>query len=411
MAPPIASIVIVGAGQAGASAAAKLRQLGFDGSIDLIGNEPELPYQRPPLSKKYLTGELDAERLLLHPHAFYAERNITLHLGTTITDIDRDRSVIRLADLRELRYDRLLLATGAAPRHLPTAMITGEVPTHTVRSRADADRLRPAFSGSRSVLIIGGGYIGLEIAASARRYGLVTTLLEAAPRILQRVAAPATSQRFTRLHQDNGVDVRTGVKITGLSASPGGGCTATLSDGMTITADLAVIGIGVAPATAVAERANLLLDNGIAVDALCTTSDPAIFAAGDCASFPLNGTRIRLESVQNAHEQAEAAAVNMLGGATPYAPVPWFWSDQYDVKLQIAGLNTGYDQVIERTGARAGTGSAWYFANGRFIATDAYNDAAAFMVAKRLLEAGLSPPPDQIADPAIPLKSFLASAR
>lgn len=407
----IHTIAVVGAGQAGASAVAILRALGFAGRLVLIGAEPLPPYQRPPLSKTYLMGEKEVDRLLLQPEAFYREGEIELLVDRPVTAIDRDSNRLRLADGGEIVWDRLLLATGAVPRRLPAALAAEDAPLHTIRTRDDVDRVAPAFAGAKSTLIVGGGYIGLEMAAIARHFGLDTTLIEAAPRILQRVAAAETADRFARLHRERGVDLREATGLTGLRREADGSCRVVLSDGTEMSVDFAVIGIGVDPDTGLAAAAGLEIDNGIAVDAWCRTSDERIFAAGDCASFPWQGRRIRLESVQNAIEQAEAAAVNMLGGEQIYDPVPWFWSDQYDVKLQIAGLNQGYDRVVARPGQREGASSVWYFAGERFLAVDAFNDAVAYMVGKRLLEAGRSPAFEALSDHDVPLKSLLEPGR
>lgn len=396
-------IVIVGAGQAAAACAAKLRALGHAGPLTLIGDEPVAPYQRPPLSKAYLLGEMPLERLTLRAPGFWQEQGITLRLGAPVTAIDRQAHTLRLAE-EDLPYDRLVLATGARARQLPPAVGGALGGVHTVRNLADVDAMAPAFREGARVAIIGGGYIGLEAAAVAAKKGLSVTLIEAAPRILGRVAAPETADWFRALHLRHGVEILEGraverlegeTQVTGVR----------LADGSVIAADFVILGIGIAPDTALAAEAGLTLDNGIACDAFGRTSDPAIWAAGDCASFPLAGGRMRLESVGNAIDMAEAVAANLMGADTPYAPRPWFWSDQYDVKLQIAGLGAGHDRVVTRPSA---TGiSFWYFAQGRLIAIDAANDPRAYMVGKRLIEAGRSPAPEAVADPATDLKALL----
>lgn len=400
-------IVIIGAGQAGAALAAKLRALGHGGPITMIGEEPAPPYQRPPLSKKYLLGEMTPERLYLRPPGFYVENRIDLHLAETAQTIDRaDRQVI--AGGRAVGYDQLALTTGAVPRRLPGSLGGALQGVHVVRTLADVDAMAPAFVAGARLLIVGGGYIGLEAAAVAATRGLTVTLVEAAERILQRVAAPETSAWFRDLHRRHGVDLREGtglVRLTGEARVTG----AELTDGTALDLDLVIVGIGVTPATELAEGAGLVVDNGIAVDAIGRTSDPHIWAAGDCASLPWRGTRIRLESVQNAIDQAEAVAANMLGAGTPYLPQPWFWSDQYDVKLQIAGLNTGHDRVIVRHGERAASASHWYYRGAELLAVDAMNDPRAYMTAKRLIEAGRSPDPAAVADPATDLKALMAA--
>ncbi|MFN4057200.1 MAG: NAD(P)/FAD-dependent oxidoreductase [Roseinatronobacter sp.] len=395
-------IVVIGAGQAGASLVAKLRAEGFGGTITLIGSEPVLPYQRPPLSKAYLLGDMALDRLFLRPAQFYADQHIDLRLGQAVSAIDRAARHVHLAD-EVLPYDALALTTGSTPRRLPAA-IGGALPgVHLVRDLADVDAMGPEFRAGARVVIVGGGYIGLEAAAVAAKRGLDVTVLEMAPRILARVAAPETSDAIRALHQSQGVKI---LEMTGLERVLGTDRVTgvRLSDGTDLPADFVIAGIGILPATALAEAAGLTLDNGIAVDAQGRTSDPAIWAAGDCASFPWRGGRLRLESVQNAIDQAELVAGNMLGAERAYAPIPWFWSDQYDMKLQIAGLNMGYDQVVVRDGPAR---SHWYFGAGQFLAVDAMGDPRAFMVGKRLLEQGISPAPAQVADPATDLKTLL----
>ncbi len=397
-------IVVVGAGQAGAALVAKLRSLGFASALTLIGAEPVPPYQRPPLSKKYLTGEMARPRLFLRPEAFYADQAIALRLGQPVTAIDRGARTLRLGD-EVLGWDRLVLTTGAAPRRWPSALGGDLAGVHVMRSLADADAMAPEFRPGARVVIVGGGYIGLEAAAVAASRGLRVTLIEAAPRILARVACAETADWFRALHAAHGVEILEGAavaRLTGETRVTG----AQLAGGRHIPCDFAIIGIGVLPETGLAEAAGLEIADGIATDALGRTSDPAIWAAGDCASFPHGAGRLRLESVQNAIDQAEAVAANLMGADTPYVPMPWFWSDQYDAKLQIAGLGTGADRIVVRQGDGPGT-SHWYFAGDRLLAVDAMNDARAYMLGKRLIEAGHSPDPARLADPAMPLRSLL----
>lgn len=399
-------IVVIGAGQAGAELAAALRAGGFGGRLTLAGEEDAPPYQRPPLSKKYLLGEMTAERLWLKPHDFYAEARIELALGVPVLAIDRAARTVRLADGRALGWDLLALTTGARPRLLPEATGGGLAGVYPVRTLADVDAMAAEFAPGRRALIVGGGYIGLEAAAVAAAKGLSVDLVEAAPRILGRVAAPETADYFRALHGSHGVRIREGVGLARLTGDHGRVNGALLADGARIAADFALVGIGVAPNDALAAEAGLAIDNGIAVDEFCATSDPAIFAAGDCASFPWRGRRIRLESVQNAIDQAKAAAGAMLGRPVAYDPTPWFWSDQYDVKLQIAGLNAGWDRIVTRPGAREGARSVWYFGAGRLLAVDAMNDPRAYMTAKRWLEAGVSPDQGRVADLSLDLKDI-----
>lgn len=409
-------VVVVGAGQAGCALVAKLRGEGFDGAITLIGAEPVPPYQRPPLSKAYLLGELAVERLFLRPAAFYADHGIDLRTATTVSAIDTAaRSVSlaagvslaggdTLAGGEVLAYDALVLTTGSSPRHLPAA-IGGDLENVMVmRELADADRMAPHLVAGNRVLIVGGGYIGLEAAAVCASKGMVVTLIEAAPRILQRVAAPETSDFFRALHQAHGVTIREGIGLEQLLGA-GRVTGARLADGSEIAVDLVVVGVGITPNTALAQAAGLAIENGIRTDAQGRTSDPQVWAAGDCASLMFKGQRIRLESVGNAIDQAEVVALNILGRPTDYVPAPWFWSDQYDCKLQIGGLNIGYDAVHVRQvgGARA----HWYYRGATLLAVDAMNDSRAYMIGKRLIEAGRSPAPDVLSDPATDLKALL----
>jgi len=390
------NIVILGAGQAAASMAAKLRSLGHQGGITLIGDEPAPPYQRPPLSKAYLLGEMGLDRLTLRAPEWWREQGITLHLGQPATAIDRARRVV-VTTGGEYPYDTLALTLGASPRRLPAAM-GGDLPgVHVVRNLADIATLRPELAAGRRLVVIGGGYIGLEAAAVARKLGLEVTLIEAAPRILARVASAETADMIRDLHHAHGVTIIEGAsieRITGDAAADG----VALADGRSLPADLVICGIGILPETALAEAAGLVIDNGIAVDAQGRTSDPAIWAAGDCASFPAPSGRLRLESVGNAIDMAETVAANILGAGRDYVAKPWFWSDQFDAKLQIAGLNTGFDRVVTRPGAGPHSGSVWYFRDGRLIAVDALNDARAYMIGKRLIEAGKSPAPEAVAE-------------
>ena len=393
-------IVVIGAGQAGASLVAKLRELGFDGPLTLVGDEPVPPYQRPPLSKKFLLGEMDEARLYLRRADFYSERDIALCTGTAVDRIERETRAVVLANGDTLPYDRLALTTGAAPRRLPAAIGGDLGGVYTLRSIADVDAMRDELREGRRLLVIGGGYIGLEAAAVAAMQGLQVTLIEMADRILQRVAAEPTSDYFRTMHRANGVDIRESTGLTRLVGENGRVVAAELADGSSLPVDFVIVGIGITPNSALAAEAGLAAANGIEVDAQGrSVSDPAIFAAGDCALFPYRGEPTRLESVQNAIDQAEAAAAAMLGGEALYNPVPWFWSDQYKCKLQIAGLNRGYARTTVRPGTKEGAQSVWYWdGEGRMLAVDSMNDPRAYMAGKRWLEAGESPTPEVIAD-------------
>ena len=354
-------VVVVGAGQAGLALAARLRADGFDGQITLIGAEPHPPYQRPPLSKDYLLGELQRERLYLRPESFYAEQGIDLRMGAEVAFIDTGRREVSLVTGGVVPYDELVLTTGSTPRRLPAA-IGGDLDGVLVmRDTRDADRLAPELAEGKRVLVVGGGYIGLEAAAVCAKRGLA------------------------------GEDGH----VRG----------AVLSTGEEIPVDLVLVGVGVVPNTKLAESAGIEVENGIKTDEYGRTSAPHVWAAGDCASLPHGEGRIRLESVGNAIDQAEAVARNIMGANAPYVPQPWFWSDQYDTKLQIAGLNTGYDRVFVR---EIGAGlSHWYYCGDRLVAVDAMNDSRAYMIGKRLLEAGKSPAPEVVIDPATDLKALL----
>jgi len=400
-------IVIVGAGQAGVALAAKLRALGYADPVILIGDETMPPYQRPPLSKKYVSGELDVERLLIRPRDWYAEQNVDLRLEQRVTALSPLNHELTFSDGSRLRYSKLALTSGARPRNLP-AEIGGTLPgVVTIRGLVDADAIIPQLKTGMDLVVVGGGYIGLEAAAVTAAKGMQVTVLEAAERILQRVAAAETSAYFRDLHGRHGVIVREATALDRLTAREGRVAGVALKDGTELPADLVIVGIGVLPNDDLAREAGLLVENGITVDAQGRSSDPDIFAAGDCANFPWQGQRTRLESVQNAIEQAEHAAAAMLGAPEHYNPVPWFWSDQYDVKLQIAGLNRGYDQVVVRPGKRPGSQSVWYYRQGVLIAVDAMNDALAYAFGKKALEAGKTISPAQAADPAVDLKAAI----
>ncbi len=397
-------VVIVGAGQAGAAAAAKLRALGYAGAITLIGAEAAPPYQRPPLSKAYLLGEMEEARLWLRAPEFWDEAQITLKLGAAVTAIDTTAQTVRVGD-EVLGYDALILTTGSTPRRLPADVGGDLAGVYVVRSLADVDAMRPEFVAGRRLVIIGGGYIGLEGAAVGRKLGLEVSVIEMAPRILQRVAAPETSSYFRKLHEDHGAVI---MESTGLDRLLGETHVTgvRLKDGRDLPADFVIAGVGITPNTAEAAAAGIVLDNGIRTDAQGRTSAPNVWASGDCASFPLNGAQARLESVSHAIDHAELVAENIMGAARDYVPAPWFWSDQYDTKLQIAGLNTGYDQIVTR-GPVGDAVSFWYLKAGVLLAVDAMNDSRAYMVGKRLIESGRTPDMAQVANPATDLKALL----
>ncbi|SDY28393.1 3-phenylpropionate/trans-cinnamate dioxygenase ferredoxin reductase subunit [Jannaschia faecimaris] len=395
-------IAVIGAGQAGATLVETLRKSGFAGRLTLWGAEDALPYQRPPLSKAYLLGEMTRDRLHLRPQSFYDDHDVELHLGTRIAELDTEAKTLNHAGGTET-FDAAILATGSTPHTLPDRCTGGLPGTHVIRTLADIDRLRPQMIPGKRMLVVGGGYIGLEAAAVARKIGLDVTLVELNTRILGRVACAPTADWFRHLHREHGVDIREGVGLDTLLGEDRIEV-ARLTDGTEIPADIVIAGIGAYPETSLANAAGLTLDNGIAVDAQGRTSAPCIWAAGDCCSFPVGDLRIRLESVPNAIDMAEVVARNLLGAGEDYHPKPWFWSDQYDVKLQIAGLNTGFDNIVVRDGDGR---SHWYFQGDTLLAVDAMNAPRDYMVGKRLIEAGRSPDRTAVADPDVPIKSLM----
>lgn len=401
-------IVIIGGGQAAVSAIDTLRRRGYSGHIALVGEEPVLPYQRPPLSKKYLAGELEPERLTIRPAAFYVQHAVELHIGSRASAIERTRKQVRLEDGRELPYDALLLATGSRARRLalPGAELAG---VHYLRSKADVDAMRPELTPGRHLAVIGGGYIGLEVASTARERGLDVTVYEVASRLMSRVTCDAVAGFYQGEHERHGVHVRCSTRLVALHPGTDGrvGAVETHESG-TQPADLVVIGIGVLPADELAAAAGLECANGIRVDAHCRTSDPDIYAAGDCTQHPSAryGCRLRLESVDNAFEQGASAALNMLGIDAPHDKVPWFWSDQYDLKLIIVGISTGHDMVILRGAPAQRSFSACYLRQGELIALDTINAPKDQMAARRLVAQRVRPDLLRLADPAVPLKDL-----
>ena len=401
-----APVVIVGAGQAAASFITRHIALGNPAPLLLIGKEPYPPYQRPPLSKKYLLGELERERLFIRPPEWYAQQGVETRFNTRIVEIRRPEKRVLNAGGELIDYDKLILCTGAHARSLP-AGIGGTLPgVFTLRSIDDIDRMSPEFRKGRRLLIVGGGYIGLEAAAVSRQLGLDVTLLEIADRILQRVAAEATSAYFRKLHSDHGVDIRESARLHKLLEKNGRVCGAELESGEVIDADLVLVGIGGSPNTELAEAAGLDCDNGIRVNEICRTSDADIFAAGDCSNFTRDGQRIRLESVQNAADQGDLIARVLAGEDVAYTALPWFWSDQYDCKLQIVGLNLGHDQTVIRPGANESSMSVWYYRGDHLLAIDAMNEPKSYAFGRKIIEAGKNPSKAEVADPTTDLKSL-----
>jgi 3-phenylpropionate/trans-cinnamate dioxygenase ferredoxin reductase subunit len=403
-------IVIVGAGQAAAAAIDTLRRKGFTGAIVLLGEEDAWPYQRPPLSKKYLAGALAAERLLIRPPQFYAEHAIETHLAHRVTHIERTAQRVRLDDGTAHAYDELLLATGSRPRSLaaPGAELPG---VYFLRTLRDVEAIRSVLAPGRRVVIVGGGYIGLEVAASCRELGLEATVLEMADRTMNRVTCAEVSAFVEAEHARHGVRIccNTRVRAIAKDAASGRAHAVLCEDGAEYPADLVIVGVGVAPADELASAAGLDCANGITVDEFCRTSDPRILAAGDCSLHPSPhyGRRVRLESVDNAFEQGTSAALSMLGSPVAHNKIPWFWSDQYDLKLIIVGLNHDYDTLVMRGTPGARSFSACYLANGELIAVDTVNSPKDQMAARKLIAARARPNLDKLADPNLPLRECL----
>jgi 3-phenylpropionate/trans-cinnamate dioxygenase ferredoxin reductase subunit len=399
-------IVIVGAGQAAMQAVDTLRRRGFTGQLALVGEEPWLPYQRPPLSKKYLAGVLERERLTLRAAQFFAEHQVHTHLGRRVTDIAPHAHHVRLDDGLVLPYDALLLATGSRPRRLtvPGADLGG---VHYLRTVADADRIRAECAPGRRLVVIGGGYIGLEVAATARELGLEVSVIEMAERVMNRVTCPEVSAFYAAEHARRGVRIHCRETVRALHGDSAGRVRAVLTEqGGEYPADLVIVGVGVVPADELAKAAGIECENGVVTDAHCRTSDAVIYAAGDCASH-LNrqyGRHLRLESVDNAFEQGTTVALNLLGTPTPHDKVPWFWSDQYDLKLIIVGVALAYDRVILRGDPAARSFSVCYLRGGELVAMDTINSPKDQMGARKLIAVHARPELGKLANPAVPLK-------
>jgi 3-phenylpropionate/trans-cinnamate dioxygenase ferredoxin reductase subunit len=400
-------VVIVGGGQAAVQAIDTLRRKGYTGQLVLIGDEPWLPYQRPPLSKKYLAGALERERLLLRPEHFYESHSVATRLGRRVEEISRREQRLRLDDGSNVPYDALLVATGSRPRPLgaPGADLDG---VYFLRTIADVERIRAEWEPGKRLVIVGGGYIGLEVAATARELGLEVTVIEMADRVMNRVVCPQLSAFYEAEHARHGVRILCNSKVRALAAAPGSRRVRAVvtEDGQEHPADVVVAGCGVLPADELAVAAGLACENGVVVDDRCRTSDPMIYAAGDCTSHPSlhYGRRLRLESVDNAFEQGASAALNLLGLETIHDKVPWFWSDQYDLKLIIIGVGQGYDTVVMRGDPSTRGFSLCYLRAGELIAVDAVNSPKDQMAARKLIAVRARPNPDRLADPSVPLK-------
>ncbi len=401
----MSGIVIIGAGQAAGQAAASLRQEGYEGAITIFGDELFAPYQRPPLSKQYLSGELSIDRVYIRPIKFYEDRNIDLQCGVRVVAIDRQAKTISTDNGQTVPYYKLLICTGSRPRQLdiPGSNLPG---IHYLRQLDEVDRIREDMKEAQSICIVGGGYIGLEVAAVAVSAGLTVNILEMESRILQRVTNAEMSAFYHRLHTSRGVKLHTNTTCTGFAGDAR--IQSVLCGDHTIAADMVIVGIGILPNTELAEQAGLQCGNGILVDDHCRTSDPDIFSAGDCTNHPnpILARRLRLESVPNAMEQARTAAANMLGGDKTYASVPWFWSDQYELKLQMVGFSADGETAVIRGNPEELHFATFYLAQGKVVAVDAVNSPKEFMVAKRLY--GLEVNAEALADTEIDLKSLLS---
>jgi 3-phenylpropionate/trans-cinnamate dioxygenase ferredoxin reductase subunit len=399
-------LVIVGGGQAAAQAVQSLRQQGFAARITLVGDEPYPPYQRPPLSKKYLAGELARERLFLRPAAFYAQMGVTLELGARAEELEPAARRVRLNDGRTIAYDKLLLATGSRARRLevPGATLAN---VHYLRTIADTDAISASLAPGARVVLVGAGYIGLEVAAVVRQRGFDVMVLEAAARVMSRTVGPDVSAFYEARHREAGVALHCGASVKALHGTERVAAVET-TDGRAFPCDVAIVGIGVVPNVELAQSAGLECADGIVVDEHARTADENVVAAGDCTNHPLAlfGRRVRLESVPNAIHQAKIAAQTLLGARTAYSEVPWFWSDQYDLKLQIAGLAAGHDEVVLRGDPATRSFAAFYLRAGELVAVEAVNSPKEFMAGKKLVAGRARVAPGELRDPAVELASL-----
>lgn len=402
-------VLIVGGGHGGAQAAAALRQRKFVGSIAIIGDELDPPYERPPLSKEYLARDKDFDRILIRPLAFWTERDVTLRLGQRVTHVSAQAHTVTLQDGTTLGYGKLIWATGGSPRRL-TCSGHHLVGVHGVRTRADVDRMMAELETVSRVVVIGGGYIGLEAAAVLTKLGKPVVVLEAQDRVLARVAGEALSRFYEAEHRAHGVEVRLGAVVECIEEQDGAACGVRLADGEVLPCEMVIVGIGIIPSISPLLEAGAEGGNGVFVDELCRTSLKDVFAIGDCAAHInryADGARIRLESVQNANDQATTVAKALTGTPDPYTAVPWFWSNQYDLKLQTVGLSTGFDEAITRGELATRSFSIVYLRHGRVIALDCVNSVKDYVQGKALVQEQRRIDPDKIRDPSLPLKSLL----
>lgn len=406
-------VLVVGAGHAGAQVAAALRQRGFAGSIAMVGEEPELPYERPPLSKEYLAGDKPFERLLIKPATFWVDRDITLLTGMRVAKVDASESTVETESGERLGYGKLIWAAGGHARRLSCDGhdLAG---VHSVRSRADVDRMIAELPQVRHVAVVGGGYIGLEAAAVLTKLGKKVTVLEAQDRVLARVAGVALSRFYEREHRSHGVDIRLGVSVTGLEGGSGAVTGVRLADGEMVPADMVIVGIGIVPSVEPLIAAGADGGSGVAVDEQCRTTLPDVFAIGDCALHAnafAEHLPIRLESVQNANDMASTVAQAIIGGVDPYHAVPWFWSNQYDLKLQTVGLSTGHDQEVLRGDPAARSFSVVYLKQGRIVALDCVNAVRDYVQGRAAVTEGAVIPADRLTDTSVTIKELIAASQ
>lgn len=404
-----ADVVIVGAGHGGAQAAIALRQNGLEGRVLVIGREPEIPYERPPLSKEYLAREKTFERICIRPAQFWADKNIEMRLSAEVVSLDPAAHVIKLGDGSEIEYGKLIWATGGDPRRL-SCMGSDLAGVHAVRTKEDADRLMAELDGGANrAVVIGGGYIGLEAAAVLTKFDVHVTLLEALPRVLARVAGEQLSEFYQAEHRAHGVDLRTGAAMDCIEGDGAKVTGVRMADGSVLPADIVIVGIGIIPCIGPLITAGASGGNGVDVDEFCRTSLPDVYAIGDCAAHAndfADGAVIRLESVQNANDMATAAAKDICGAPVPYKATPWFWSNQYDLKLQTVGLSTGHDNAVLRGDPATRSFSVVYLKGGKVVALDCVNMVKDYVQGKKLVEARAQIAPELLADASVPLKEM-----
>ncbi|MDT0506405.1 FAD-dependent oxidoreductase [Novosphingobium sp. MMS21-SN21R] len=405
-----ADVIIVGAGHGGAQAGIALRQNGFEGRILVIGREPEIPYERPPLSKEYLAREKTFERICIRPAQFWADKNIEMKLSAEVVSLDPAAHTVKLGDGSEIEYGKLIWATGGDPRRL-SCMGSDLLGVHAVRTKEDADRLmRELDGGANRAVVIGGGYIGLEAAAVLTKFNVSVTLLEALPRVLARVAGESLSEFYQAEHRAHGVDLRTGAAMDCIEGDGTKVTGVRMADGSVLPADIVIVGIGIIPCIGPLISAGAAGGNGVDVDEFCRTNLPDVYAIGDCAAHAndfADGAVIRLESVQNANDMATTAAKDICGAPVPYKATPWFWSNQYDLKLQTVGLSTGHDNAVLRGDPATRSFSVVYLKGGKVVALDCVNMVKDYVQGKKLVEARAQIAPEMLADASVPLKEMM----